>query len=131
MRIKLFLFASTLLLIAGCKNPTGPIELNNGEKWKINAEMIPHLRASESLVSSFSASGLESYKELAEKLDAKNKELITSCNMKGQSHDELHKWLLPYMTSFNELKGAQSIEEAQNLYSEIKQSFLTFNQNFE
>lgn len=131
MKINLIVFAITLLFISSCKKPTGPISLNNGEKWKINAEMIPHLKSSESLISSFSASDLESYKDLAEKLDSKNKDLIASCNMKGQSHDELHKWLHPYMESLNNLKDAQTAEDAQNIFDEIKEYIIVFNQNFE
>jgi len=109
----------------------GPIELNNGEKWNINAEMMPPLRSSESLVSTFKGTDLQSYKSLAEELAKNNKELIASCNMKGKSHEELHKWLHPYMKMIGDLEEVDNVTNASTIVENMKQSFTTFNQNFQ
>jgi hypothetical protein len=47
--------------------------------------------------------------------------------MKGKAHDELHKWLVPYI----ELVDAFSKDKSANQYTEMKHSFLTFNQYFQ
>ncbi len=71
------------------------IELNNGEKWKVDENMITHIRNMENDVSNFKGTTLTEYKTLSENLQ-KNVDLLTSnCTMKGKAHDELHKWLLP------------------------------------
>lgn len=68
---------------------------------------------------------------LAEKLQS-NIELLTSnCTMEGQAHDELHKWLLPYIDMVNELSAAKDDTEASKQFVNIQISFTTFNQYFQ
>jgi hypothetical protein len=133
MSTKLLFTSAILILLTSCNSgpKAGPIELDNGEKWLINAEMMPPLRASEIIVSSFEASDLESYKSLAQELAENNKVLISSCTMKGKSHDELHKWLHPYMNMISDLGDTDNLENAGLIVNDIKKSFETFNQNFE
>lgn len=132
MYTKLIFSFVIVLFLSSCGNsPTGPIELNNGEKWKVNAEMMPPLNASKKLISDFSVNEEKDYKALAEKLKVNNKSLISSCTMDGKSHDELHKWLHPYMGLLNELEDADNEEEASQIFTKIEQSFKTFNQSFE
>ena len=121
------------LFISGCGNNSdkGEIELNNGAKWKINAEMMPPLEASKKLIAEFAAHDEKDYKALAEKLKENNKLLISSCTMKGESHDELHKWLHPYMALIEELEDAENDNEANQVFKRIEQSFETFNQFFQ
>jgi hypothetical protein len=107
------------------------IELNNGEKWKVDANMITHIRNMENDVISFSKAQQKDYESLAEKLQS-NIELLTSnCTMKGQAHDELHKWLLPYIDIVNELSEAKDETAASKQFDNIKISFTTFNQYFQ
>lgn len=51
--------------------------------------------------------------------------------MKGKSHDELHKWLYPYMALVDELNDAENENEANQVFQKIKESFETFNQYFQ
>ena len=69
------------------------IELNNGEKWKVDANMITHIRNMENDIISFSTVEQKDYKSLAEKLQSNIDLLTSNCTMKGKAHDELHKWL--------------------------------------
>lgn len=105
--------------------------MNNGEKWKINAEMIPPLEASEKLISDFAAGDKEDYRSLVVQLKENNQLLISSCTMKGKSHDELHKWLHPYMVLLDELENVETEKESIELFEKIEQSFETFNQYFQ
>jgi hypothetical protein len=68
---------------------------------------------------------------LAVKLQA-NLDLLTSnCTMEGKAHDELHKWLLPYIDLVNDLSGSKDEAEASKQFSQLENSFLTFNQFFQ
>jgi len=103
------------------------IQLNDGEKWKVDDNMMRHIRNMEKDVIKFDKENGANYSLLAQKLKA-NIELLTSnCTMKGKAHDELHKWLVPFI----ELVDAFSKDKSANQYTEMKHSFLTFNQYFQ
>lgn len=103
------------------------IQLNDGEKWKVDDNMMLHIRNMEKDVVNSDKENGANYSLLAEKLKA-NIELLTSnCTMKGKAHDELHKWLVPFI----ELVDAFSKDKSANQYTEMKHSFLTFNQYFQ
>ncbi|MBK8111874.1 MAG: hypothetical protein IPO65_01705 [Saprospiraceae bacterium] len=51
--------------------------------------------------------------------------------MKGKAHDELHKWLLPYIDLVKELSAAKNETEATKQFENIQISFTTFNQFFQ
>ncbi len=106
------------------------IELNNGQKWKVVDEMMEHIRNMEKDVVSFNGSSLNDYQTLSLKLE-KNIELLTSnCTMTGKAHDELHKWLLPYIDLVDELSNTKNKKESAEKYTELKESFKTFNLYF-
>ena len=107
------------------------IELNNGEKWKVDANMITHIRNMENDIISFSTVEQKDYKSLAEKLQSNIDLLTSNCTMKGKAHDELHKWLLPYIDIVKELSEAKSETEASKQFRNIQTSFTTFNQYFQ
>lgn len=107
------------------------IELNNGEKWTVDANMLTHIRTMENDVISFAKVEQKDYKVLSEKLQANIDLLTSNCTMTGQAHDELHKWLLPYMDLVKSLYEAEDEAEAAKQFEKIKISFSTFNQYFQ
>jgi hypothetical protein len=106
------------------------IELNNGEKWKVDANMIPHIRNMENDVISFAKVKQKDYKNLAKKLQSNIDLLTSNCTMKGKAHDELHKWLLPYIDLVKELSEAKDETKEEKQFQKIENSFITFNQYF-
>ncbi len=107
------------------------IALNNGEKWKLDDKMLVHIRNMENDINSFKNTSNSDYKELAKKLQS-NLDLLTSnCTMKGQAHDELHKWLLPYIDLVNVFSKTTNKQELVVQFKKIQSSFLTFNQYFQ
>lgn len=107
------------------------IELNNGEKWKVEDHMLLHIRNMEKNVATFSKEESTDYNKLAEKLEG-NIELLTSnCTMEGRAHDELHKWLVPYMDLVTNLSNAKNEQEGKKHFQAIKESFVTFNTYFQ
>lgn len=108
----------------------GVIELKDGEKWEINAEMKPYLKRGEELVNAFIEKGGENYSALSEELEVQNQKLIKSCTMEGQSHIELHKWLAPHLSLVAQLKKAGDASEASDIVHKIAQSYREFNHYF-
>ena len=67
-------------------------------------------------------------KNLREELKSKD---VYKRQMKGKAHDELHKWLLPYIDLVKELSEAKDETEASKHFENIQISFTTFNQYFQ
>ena len=111
-------------------NETNSIELNNGAKWKVVPEMMQHIKNMESDVNRFNEtqhSDIKEFTQLGKSLQ-KNINLLTSnCTMEGKAHDELHKWLLPYIDLVDKLNKSKTKDEALRTYEEITASFRTLN----
>ena len=146
-----FLLATTLILIS-CDNKKieketvvvskethqnnegDSIELNNGSKWKVVSAMMEHIRNMESDINRFSETKhteLKDFTQLGASLQ-KNIDLLTSnCTMEGKAHDELHKWLLPYIDLVDKLNKSKNSDEALRTFEEIKASYKLFSIYFE
>lgn len=108
------------------------IALDNGEKWKVNEEMIPHIKDQvNSLNAYLDSDGQNVYRDLAGELEAHNAKLISSCTMDGKSHEELHKWLHPHIELIGALKTTKNEEDAQVIISKLEKSFETYNTYFQ
>lgn len=106
------------------------IELDNGKKWKVDDEMMIHLRNMEKDLKEFNPLPEKNYTKLSIKL-SNNLELLTSnCTMTGKAHDELHKWLVPFIDLVNELDELKSIDESNKVITQLQQSFTVFNRYF-
>ncbi|MBK9563646.1 MAG: hypothetical protein IPO37_00105 [Saprospiraceae bacterium] len=134
MIISLFIIFSA----SSCKNNVNhdlnspaTIELNDGARWLVNAEMKPFITESESILNTYISNGSADFKTLAKELTDKNSGLIKSCTMDGKSHDELHKWLHPHMALIESLQDAESDDAANKIISELKSSFEIYNQHFQ
>lgn len=101
------------------------IVLNDGAKWTVDPEMMEHIPRMEEKVSSFEGND---YKELSVSLMEDINLLTSNCTMKGQAHDELHKWLLPYIDLVDEL---EKTKDKESQHDRIVSSFETFNEYFE
>ncbi len=110
------------------------IELNNGSKWKIAEGMINYIRNMESDVKLFSETNNKNLNDLLNLGSGlqKNINLLTSnCTMTGKAHDELHKWLLPYIDLVDKLNKSKDSIEAKATFIEIENAFIVFNKYFE
>jgi len=108
--------------------------LNDGEKWHVDENMMVFIRAMENDVNSISVPSEEACTELVEKLNENIGELTSNCTMTGKAHDELHKWLVPYMNlvkSLEENANDQDDKGMGNACSNLMRSFDTFNSYFE
>ncbi len=111
-----------------------PITLNNGAKWKVDENMMTYIRKMETQTGQLAGKKEISLPELqsfADSLQVNLDALTTSCTMTGQAHDELHKWLVPFIDMASHLQKATAQEEARKSFDEIEESFHTFNTYFE
>jgi hypothetical protein len=130
-KLILTLLGITLLAACDSTHQQSDINLNNGEKWKVNAEMKPHIQKGNELLTEFISNKEKDYKKLAENLKTQNNSLIQSCTMKGESHDQLHKWLHPHIELTEKLSTAQSSSEAEDIISQLEKSFNTYQNYFD
>lgn len=107
------------------------VELNNGQKWKIDEKMIAYLRTMEKEVMEVENSSVKNYKYLAGKLQQNIGLLTSNCTMEGKAHDELHKWLVPFIDLTDRFSNTADPIMLKEQFSEIKISFETFNKYFE
>ncbi len=110
------------------------IVLVNGKKWVVVPEMMAFIKNIENGVSEFSkkeGATFEEHKKISKLIDENLESLTSNCTMTGQAHDELHKWLLPFLDLATEFSEASNLEEAQGAYHKINESFKEFNIYFE
>lgn len=109
----------------------GPIELDNGQAWKVNDEMKPYIESGETLIKNYLNTNGEDYKTLATQLKEENGKLIKSCTMDGKSHEELHKWLHPHMELLDKLDQADSQDAAKEVIQELINSMGVYHKYFQ
>jgi len=107
------------------------LQLNEGAKWAVNEEMMVPVREMEEAVAKFATDGSTEYQGLGLALKEGVGKVTSTCTMNGAAHDELHKWLLPFITSVNKLKECETEEDGAALFTEIQASFVEFNTYFE
>ena len=105
------------------------ITLNNGQKWTVNPEMKPYVSNGRDLVNTFVDGNQTNYAALAEKLQEQNQLLIKSCTMKGESHDELHKWLHPHLEMTEALADADA-SSAREIVLQLQHSYELYDEYF-
>lgn len=140
LSIKYALLVAAVLLLTACNTNSkeeseqshteSSIQLNNGEKWAVNPEMKPHIESAQETMAEYRATNDTDYQRLAQRLKDQNGALIQSCTMKGESHDELHKWLHPHMGLIEELSSATSDQEAEATIQKLEASFKTYEAYF-
>ena len=114
------------------KNPSheehGSIELNNGEKWKANESMLVNIHNLEQALNNFEG---KDYTVLAKTIDENIIEVTSSCTMEGQAHEELHKWLVPFMKLSEQFNEATELIDQERISKELKNALVEFNTFFE
>jgi|SRR5680860_913494 len=110
------------------KEETSTISLNDGEKWKVNEEMLPHIEKSEIVFKAFEG---EDHDQLSKDMMVHTNNLIQSCTMDGASHDELHNWLHPHLELLKSLSSANPQKAKEEIISAIEKSFSSFHKYFE
>lgn len=82
----------------------GVLKLDNGDLWMANAETTEGIEKMTQLITNFSdRENMEAYPELKTTLEKEFGTIISKCTMTGESHDQLHNYLLPMKPLFKDL----------------------------
>ena len=107
------------------------LELNEGKKWGVAKPMMVHMRNLEESVRDFDRKPGRDHAVLATEIQENLGRLVTNCTMKGKAHDELHKWLMPFLGLSADYSKATDLQVQQQKLNEIKHALLVFNEYFE
>ncbi len=107
------------------------IEMDNGKKWPVHDNMMTHIVKMSEDVKATALSTDRDYEGLNKNLLLGIDALTSNCTMKGKAHDELHKWLLPFIASANKYKSEMSEEQKSDWFNEVEDSMIDFDQYFE
>lgn len=109
---------------------TNGIVLQNGEKWQVNDEMKPFVLKGEEAVNLYVQEDGKNFNSLAKEVAEFNHQLIKSCTMDGQSHDELHKWLEPHLELVKDLEEEKDSIKASEIVLQLQNSYKQYHQYF-
>ncbi|HMU76584.1 MAG: hypothetical protein K1X73_05380 [Bacteroidia bacterium] len=112
-------------------DPDETIELDNGQKWKVNEEMKPFLLKGKEILNEYIQNEDNDYTGLAAALSEQDNKLIESCTMEGKSHEELHKWLHPHLDIISDLESTKDTAVAKKLVEQLKASYVDFEKYFQ
>lgn len=96
-------------------DPDETIELDNGQKWKVNEEMKPFVEEGKKILNEYIRNEDSDYTGLAAALSEQDNKLIESCTMEGKSHEELHKWLHPHLDIISDLESTKDTTQAKKV----------------
>ena len=101
--------------------------LDNGKKWKANPETLTGIDNMQKIVRN-GMNGKTDMSKLHEPLQQAFKTIFDKCTMTGESHNQLHNFLLPMKADLEKFKaGTISTESLQ----EMQAYLLTFKNYFE
>ncbi|WP_051568619.1 hypothetical protein [Crocinitomix catalasitica] len=100
------------------------------EKWIIDEGMRVSVDTIKMELEAFNGESLEEYAVLSDELAYQTKSIITNCTMKGEAHDELHKWLIPFINLRKELIGINDVQEGAVIVEQLKTEIVVFETYF-
>lgn len=115
---------------ADLKATSTSLQLDAGQRWVVDVPMMVHLRAMENDLSSFRGSSLQDYRGLGGRLEEQLHLLVSGCTMEGAAHDQLHKWLVPYMGEVHAFVKADDLKILKTRRQALAKSFELFNAYF-
>lgn len=145
MKKTAILSVTLLFLIAGCStekpkdehnqseethaNHDAPdlVQLDNGNKWMANIETTEGIQNMMQIIDVAQTNTNSSVESLKENLLLEFTDILKKCTMKGESHDQLHNYLLPLKEQIENLTE----EGKQDELEEIKSYLSTYKNYFE
>ena len=107
------------------------LHLNNTNKWKVVPDMMAYIVYMKEDIAKFEGKNLEDFQNLATDLLINVDLLTANCTMKGEAHDQLHVWLVPYIELINKFANETELVEKKNLFKDLEKSFDVLGDFFE
>ncbi|MEO7046480.1 MAG: hypothetical protein ABI091_14310 [Ferruginibacter sp.] len=105
--------------------------LNNGVLWKADAGTNENVAAINGILKNANQVTMNDYKNTATSIQTAINKMITECKMSGKEHEVLHHWLEPLMEKNKDLSAASSVENAKEIFEEIKKQVAVYSTIFE
>ena len=105
--------------------------LNEGKKWEANPETTDGIHNMKAIIEKDNSSSLEDYSALAEDLGVEKTNIFKQCTMKGESHENLHAYLIPLIGFINDLSEDATPEDAAKTVLEIENHVDAYDYYFE
>ncbi len=106
------------------------IQLDNGSKWKANTETAEGIQAMSSRIATDESNSIKHYKKLASDLNELKNTIIKECTMEGESHDNLHVFLVPLAAKIAALGEVSSVHKGAEITLEIREYLEGYNNYF-
>lgn len=107
------------------------LSLNDGQKWQMDEHTRNSIHTIHTIFEQGEPVAVEDFNAIGKQTDAEINNLIAGCTMEGASHEQLHLFLGAIIPKVKGLKVAKNAAEAENLYLEIDQMLLYYDEHFE
>ncbi len=107
------------------------LDLNAGERWKVEPKMMVYLRAMEKDLREYPSASNSQKQLLHRELQSNLQKLVSNCTMTGPAHDQLHNWLVPYMEMVNTMASEKDATRRNAMAEKLLKSYTVFNTYFE
>ncbi len=89
-------------------NESEGLQLDDGKRWAANTETTDGINNMIALLDSFSEKeDVAAYGKLSEELQSEFNLIIQKCTMKGESHNQLHNFILPMKDLFQGISSSE------------------------
>ena len=107
--------------------------LDHGKKWMVDEATRFHIGNMEKAIEDGAAEkgDMEFFRTLSSFLEENIGKLTADCSMTGAAHDELHKWLYPFIEATKEFSAAENPETAKAALENLKTSMKEYRNFFE
>ncbi len=107
------------------------LELNNGEKWLVNENMLKPLQKSFELIENAGTLKKGSQHRLFRKLWKLSDKIADVCYLEGEGHHVFHAWFMPYINLLEALRDELFVEDANNILEDLRHSVEIYHTYFE
>lgn len=111
--------------------PTAKLQKNQGQRWVVVPKMMTFLNNMDKELQAPAPSSIKAHHQLGDRLNKSIKSLVASCTMTGQAHDELHNWLVPFITDVKHYRETNDLATLQNQHKALQKAFLVFHDYFQ
>jgi hypothetical protein len=102
------------------------LRLNNGVRWEADASTNENVAAIIDIVKNANPVTMDDYKNTAAAVKTALNKMIRDCKMSGKEHEILHHWLEPLMEENKDLSAASSVENAKEIFENIKKQVAVY-----
>jgi len=123
-RVTAFLITTIVILGLGCKEKTteththddqSVVKLDGSKKWLANAETTQGIQSMIVLTDGYLANPSPDLNLMKENLTSELTGIFQKCTMKGESHDQLHNYLLPLKKKIEALSNSGDVQTVEDI----------------